>query len=285
MITLNNGHLTVEINELGAEISSVRRGDTEFMWQGDPAVWSGRAPIMFPFCGTLPEGGYVVDGKDYQMPQRHGFARVSTFAVEYAIATAATLVLRDNEQTRAVYPYAFTLKVRFALDHNALKVTYTVENPGDKPLYFSIGSHEAYACPEGVEAYEIRFEQPETAGRYVVSDGGYLSAEPVPMFQNTAVYYPQTEDFTIDAVVTKDMQSRKVVLQKQGGGRRITVEFPGCPYLLFWQKPGAPYLCIEPWCGIAQQQYGDRRIEKLEGIESVAPGETFSRSHTIRFDI
>lgn len=284
MITLQNGYLSVEINEFGAELSSVKIGNTEFMWQGDPAVWSGRAPIMFPFCGMLPTGGYIIDGKPYDPDCKHGFARRSLFEVESVLSTAATLVLRDNEETRRIYPYAFALKVRFALDGYALKVKYTVENHGNTPLYFSIGSHEAYACPEGVEAYEVVFEQAETAGRYLVGASGHLLPDPVPFFENTTVYEPKADDFTIDAIVTKDIRSRKVVLQKKGGGRRITVKFPDAPYLLFWQKPGAPYLCIEPWCGIAQQEHGDRHIENLEGIESVAPGKSFVRHHTIRFE-
>ncbi len=285
MITLTKDRLTVDINEFAAEISSVRCGDTEFMWQGDPAVWSGRAPIMFPFCGMLPEGGYIADGTVYDLPTKHGFARHSLFEVEEASADAATFVLRDSEKTRAMYPYRFTMRARFALDGNTLQVTYTVQNDDERPMYFSIGSHEAYACPEGVEAYEVVFEQPETAGRYTVASTGHLNAEPIPFFDNTLIYEPKADDFTIDAIVTKDIRSRRVVLQQKNGGRRITVEFPGFPYLLFWQKPGAKYLCIEPWCGIAQQRYGDRHIEKLEGIESVAPGEVFSRSHTIRFEI
>ena len=285
MITLKNGYLTVQVNEMAAELSSVIYRGVEFMWQGDPAVWSGRAPIMFPFCGMLPEGGYVADGKTYDLPLKHGFARHSLFEVESALDTAATFVLRDSEKTRAMYPYRFTFKARFALDGNALKVTYSVKNDDERPMYFSFGAHEAYACPEGVEAYEIVFDRPETAGRYTVAPSGHLNPDPVPYFKNTTVYEPKAADFEIDAIVTKEIRSRRVTLQQKGGGRRITVDFPGFPFLLFWQKPGAGYLCIEPWCGIAQQQHADRHIERLEGIESVAPGEVFTRSHTIRFEV
>jgi len=280
MVILNNGKLTVKINEFGAELSSVVYQGTEYIWEGDPTVWSGRAPIMFPICGEQPVGGYVANGKNYRFEKRHGFARVSMFEVESANDTSATLVLKDSDATRAVYPFAFALRVTFTLCDNAVKVDYAIENPSDVPMYASVGAHEAYACPEGIENYEIVFERPETAARFLVNENGHLSGS-VPFFDNTAVYQPQEKEFELDAIVTKEIKSRKVVLRKKDGGRTVTVEFPDHPFLLFWQKPGAKYLCIEPWCGIAQAADGDQRIEKFEGIQEIAAHSTLVRTHTI----
>ncbi len=281
MITLSNQQLTVTINPLGAELMSIKHAGKEFLWQGDPAVWSGRAPIMFPICGEQSEGGYLADGATYRFAKRHGFARTSTFEVESATDTTATLVLRDNAETRAMYPYAFVFRVTFTLDENTISVTYAVENPDDKPMYCSVGAHEAYACPEGIDAYEVVFEQPEAADRYLLDDNGHLTGETAPIFENTVVYAPKAADFELDAVVTKTFKSRRVVLRQRDGGRQVTVAFPDHPYVLFWQKPGAPYLCIEPWCGVAQSVGGDRRIEKFEGINEIAPHDVFTRTHTI----
>ena len=280
MVTLRNGKMTAQINEFGAELSSLKRGDVEYIWEGDPAVWSGRAPIMFPICGEQPVGGYLVNGNPYKFEKRHGFARVSTFEVESASDTAATLVLKDSDATRAVYPFAFALRVTFVLGEDGIRVEYAIENPSDAPMYASIGAHEAYACPEGIEQYEIVFEQPETAARFLVNENGHLSGS-MPFFENTAVYAPKEKEFELDAVVTKEIRSRKVVLRRKDGGRAITVAFPDHPFLLFWQKPGAKYLCIEPWCGIAQAADGDQRIENFEGIQEIAPHSTFTRTHTI----
>ena len=280
MITLTHGKLTAAINEFGAELSSLKLGDVEYMWEGDPNVWGGRAPIMFPICGEQPVGGYIANGQNYKFEKRHGFARVSMFEVESASENTATLVLKDSEATRAVYPYAFALRVTFTLYDSAIRVDYAIENPSDAPMYASVGAHEAYACPEGIEQYEIVFEQPETAARFLVNENGHLSGS-VPFFENTTVYAPKEKEFELDAVVTKEIQSRKVVLRRKDGGRTITVEFPEHPFLLFWQKPGAKYLCIEPWCGIAQAANGDQRIEKFEGIHEIAPHSTLVRTHTI----
>lgn len=280
MVNLQCGKLTAQINEFGAELSSLKFGDVEYMWEGDPAVWGGRAPIMFPICGEQPVGGYIANGNNYKFEKRHGFARVSMFEVESATENTATLVLKDNDATRKVYPYAFALRVTFTLSKNGIKVDYAIENPSDAPMYASIGAHEAYACPEGIEHYEIVFEQPETAARFLVNENGHLSGS-VPFFDNTTVYSPKEAEFELDAVVTKEIKSRKVVLRKKDGGRAITVEFPEHDFLLFWQKPGAKYLCIEPWCGIAQAADGDQHIEKFEGINCIAPHSTLVRSHTI----
>ena len=280
MIVIQNARIRAEINPQGAELTHLIVDGEERLWQGDPAWWSGRSPVLFPFVGALPQQGYAAEGKHYQIARKHGFARTSLFSVERADDLSAVFLLTDSDATRSVYPYAFALRVTFALEGDTLSVTYRVDNTGDRPLYCSVGSHEAYATPEGVEQYEVVFEQPETAARYLVKPAGQMTGESRPFFDHTTVYRPKASDFVDDAVICKDIRSRRVTLRRQDGQKAVTIAFPGCDYLLFWQKPNAPFFCVEPWSGIGQSDEVSR-IEDFEGIHRVEAGENLTRTHTV----
>lgn len=281
-VTLKNGALTVTVSELGAEIRSVLRDGTEQMWCADPKIWGQSAPIMFPICGGLKDGRYELDGATYEMP-KHGFARKSIFELEHRDAERAVLVLRDSEETRRYYPYAFEFRAVFELDGESLKVTYIVENKDNKVIYCSVGSHEAYACPEGIEAYDIVFPQRETLRAYALN-GELLTDYTKLILDDSRVLPLRSEYFYLDALVFRDLKSRSAELIDRASGRRVRVEFDGADYFLLWQKYGAPYICIEPWSGVQDVAGSSYDITKKEGVNAVPVGGSLIRSHTITFD-
>ena len=150
METLCCGNMTIAVNPLGAELSSVQYAGREWIWNGDPAVWDGRAPILFPICGGLDneDGTYTHKGRTYALP-KHGFARRSLFTVAARTENSLTFRLTDSPETRAVYPFAFELLVTFTVEENRLAVDYAVTNRGAETMYYSIGAHEGYALPGG----------------------------------------------------------------------------------------------------------------------------------------
>lgn len=281
MITIQNEWLTARFQELGAELKSLQYEGREYIWGGDPAIWAGSCPVLFPICGALKEGTYQLDGESYSLRQ-HGFARNTVFTVESAAADEVSFCLQDNEETRALYPFAFCLTITYRLVEKALQVTYEVKNRDEKPLYFSIGSHEGYLCPEGIEEYEIHFPEAETLSTYRVV-GGLVADTTQPVMENSRVLPLRYDYFDVDALIFKTHRSRSVQLRQKGDGRALQVTFEGCPYLLLWTKPGAnaPYICIEPWCGIADSVHTDQNLKTKEGIQCLAPGETFTRTHKI----
>ena len=248
MVTIRNSEITVTIAKRGAEIQSIRRGGVEYMWSKDPAFWSSCAPIMFPICGGLKMGKYELDGETYEMP-KHGFAKSSDFEVESVSDTAVTFILRDNEQTRKVYPFAFAFRVIYELDGASLKVTYDAENLDEKTMYCSFGAHEAYACPEGIEAYELIFPEQENLVAYALN-GDLLTDYTKPIVTNSNRLVLDDSYFVLDALVFRGVKSNSVTLQSKVSDRRVTVTFDGFDYLVFWHKHTSPYLCIEPWCGL-----------------------------------
>ena len=279
MITLNNGKIECKIAKRGAEVKSIVKDGREYIWEADPKFWAGSAPILFPICGGLKQDTYVYDGAEYQLP-KHGFAPKSEFEVESMTDDTATLVLRDNEATRAAYPFSFALKVTFRLVGDTLETVYTVENTDQKTLYCSIGAHEAYATPEGIEAYDIIFPEKETLYSYALN-GNILTDYTKLIMEDSHVLPLKDEYFYLDALVFRDLKSRSAILRHRESGREVKVEFPEFDYFLLWHKYTAPYICLEPWCGIPDVAGSSYEISEKEGIQAVPAGEKLVRVHTI----
>jgi len=281
IITIKNNELTVEISTLGAEIQSVKYGGKEYFWQGDPAVWSGRAPVLFPICGGLKDDKYTLNGKEYTLA-KHGFARKMEFLAETVEESKAVFLLTATEETKVGFPFDFELRISYTLEGKSIKVGYDVTNKSNDDMYFSIGGHEAYACPEGIEEYYLKFEEKETLTHNELH-GVLLSNESTIIAEDTDELPLKYSYFDIDALTMLNLKSRKVSLCKKDTGKKITVDFDGFDYLFVWTKPGANagYLCIEPWCGIPDFEGTSYDIKEKAGINCVAPQETFKRVHTI----
>ena len=279
MIILNNGKIRCEISEMGAEIKRIVKNGTEYMWDSDPKFWAQSAPIMFPICGGLKGGKYTIDGKEYQL-SKHGFAKLNRFDVENATDESAVLVLHDNEETRKAYPFGFEFKVTFRLVDTALEVTYSAINKGDKTMYCSFGAHEAYATPEGIEAYDVIFPEKETLYAYALN-GDLLTDYTKLIIEDSCVLPLKEEYFYLDALVFRGLKSRSAILRNRENGREVKVEFPGFDYFLLWHKYTAPYICIEPWTSVPSYDGIVDDMETKYQMTTLAPNENYS----IGFDI
>ena len=279
MVTISNSEISVMIAEKGAEIQSIVRDGIEYMWSRDPKFWASSAPIMFPICGGLRNGKYELDGASYEMP-KHGFARFMEYEIEAKTDSSATFLLRDSEESRKHYPYAFAFRVIYELDGASLKVTYDAENLDDKVMYCTFGGHEAYACPEGIEAYELEFPEKETLYAYALN--GDLLTDYTKLMVNSSNLLPLDDrHFVLDALVFRNVKSNSVTLKSKITKRRVRVDFDGFDYLVLWHKHTAPYLCIEPWCGVQDVAGSSPRLSEKEGLHAVAVGGHFARTHVI----
>ena len=259
----------------------MKQNGEELIWEGDPAVWSGHSPLLFPICGGLKEDRYIYAGKEYTLP-KHGFARHSEFQVEEVTTDRAVFSLQSSEETKKAYPFDFLLTVTYQLEGEKLLVTYDVRNLTDGEMYFSIGSHEAYACPNGIEEYSVIFEKEENLDA-VVLDGNTLSDQTVRIGEKVRELPLRYEYFAVDALVFINLESRAATLRNHRTGKEIKVEFPGADYFLIWTKPQAKYICLEPWCGCPDFTKSSYEIAEKRGIIRVAKGETCTRKHTIQF--
>lgn len=279
MVTISNSEVKLVVAKRGAEIQSITSGGTEYMWSKDEKFWAQSAPIMFPMCGGLKGGKYELDGVTYEMP-KHGFAKLSDFEVESQTESSVTLVLRDNEQTRKMYPFAFAFRVSYELVGKSVKVTYDAENLDNKNMYCTFGAHEAYACPEGIEAYELIFPERETLYAYGLN-GDIVTDYTKLVLSGSDRLVLDDKHFVLDALVFRDVKSRSVTLASRVSDRRIRVDFEGFDYLVLWHKHTAPYICIEPWCGLPDVVGSGYNFAEKEGMHAISVGGHFARTHTI----
>ena len=286
MIEISSGVLTAAINPFGAELSSLRdAAGRELMTDADPAFWTGRAPLLFPIVGRLMGDRYRLDGKGYPLPQ-HGFARRQPFERIEQAPHRAVFRLADNAATRAVYPFAFTLDAAFTLDGATLATEVTVTNTGDAAMPASFGFHPAFAWPlpygRAKTQHRIVFAADEPGGLSAIVLGGWMDAEPWPSPLDGRVLHLEDALFERDALVWDPVASR--ALRYDGGdGPALDIAFD-MPSLGIWTKPGAHYVCIEPWHGIADPWGFEGEIWDKPGILRFEPGQarTFSMQVTLR---
>lgn len=279
MITLKNDKITVKINELGAELKSLFAGGREYIWCGRDEVWAESSPLLFPICGGLKDDKYTFNGKEYIMP-KHGYGRKTMFEVESATDTEAVFLHKSNDETKKCFPFDYELRIIYSIDGYALKTEYKVDNKSGETMYFSIGSHEGYYTPEGIEDYDVVFPQNETLSSYVLY-GNLLSDQKLPIIKDTNILPLYDKYFTIDALVFKDLKSRSAILRNRKTGKAVKVDFDYAPYFLLWHKPNAPYICLEPWDGVQDIVGSDYDITKKEGIIALDADKTYSGVHTI----
>lgn len=283
LTTIKNEFLTVTVNSLGAELTSVKdKNGKEFMWCGDESIWSGHAPVLFPICGGLKGDKFTYNGKEYSL-QKHGYARNSEFTLKEAGADFLTYSLKSTDETKKQYPFDYEFIVSFTLEKNSIKVMYKVINLTDGEMYANFGGHEAYACPGGIENYKVLFEKKENLMSCDL-DGNCFKYSATSLGENTDTLELKDDLFEVDAQSFLTLKSEKVTLVEKNSERKITVCFPGFPYLLLWAKYKAPYLCIEPWTGIPDRVDADGDITKKEGIVKIEKGGVFEKTRTITFE-
>ncbi|AQG81635.1 aldose 1-epimerase family protein [Spirosoma montaniterrae] len=289
MTTLNNNHLRVSIRPQGAELTSIfhKSSGIEHLWQADPLVWPWHGPNLFPVVGGCLNNQLLIDGQAYPM-ERHGFTRRSMFETTESSDTHAVFTLRSSDVTRVHYPYEFLFQVIYEIDGPVLTITYRVVNEDDQTVYFQLGAHPAFTVPfrtgEAYEDYFIEFENEEPLQTHRLTADGYFSGETesVPTTGNRLMLTKSL--FDRDALVLKNISSRRVTLQSQHHNHALSVSFSSFPYLGLWAKPGANFVCIEPWLGCADSDGELVPIEQKELIQQVASGKVFEATLTINVE-
>lgn len=285
-LTLDGDGISAAIVADGAELVSLRdaRG-FEFLWQAGPA-WRRHSPVLFPIVGRLKGDQLRHRGQTYPMTQ-HGFARDKRFAWAERGPRSCTLVLTDDAETRTHYPFAFRLAVSYTLGEGQLDIGLEVTNTGDDPLPASIGAHPAFNWPllpdVAKDAYRLTFVEAERAPIRRLKDG-LLTATPQPTPVKGNILELSERLFDGDAVIL-DQPASSSVRYSADRGPAIEVSWQGFQELGIWSKPGgAPFLCIEPWHGIASPLDFDGEFTDKPGLMLIAPGAKRSLSYRIRLE-
>lgn len=278
MITISNEFLTATFSEIGAELKSLKCDGKERIWYGDPKFWTGSSPVLFPICSGLKDDEFIYEGKPYTL-QKHGFARRAKFDVETVNDASATFLLSSDNCPQDNYPFKYEFRIIYTLIGKKVNVEYNIRNLTDGDMYFSVGAHEAYHCPEGIENYEIIFDQKEDLDAYQLV-GPLLSDDTVNYGKDTDTLQLENSLFDNDCLIFKNLNSRGVTLHNKTTDEKIKVDFKEFPFLLIWTVPGAPFICIEPWCGITDNVATTKQLTQKEGIEKIEEGGSFYRIHS-----
>ena len=147
-LTIGGGQLRASVSTTGAQLMSLSLGGVEYLWQGDPAWWPRRSPVLFPIVGSLRTGTVSAEGP---CPMgRHGVARGQAFRVVEHGGAHVALECEATENTLAVYPYRFRLRMSYTVTGEAtLEQRFEVTNAGEVPLPYVVGGHPAFALPLG----------------------------------------------------------------------------------------------------------------------------------------
>ncbi len=309
MYTIENEYLGVSINLKGAELTGLfhKENGIEYMWSADSNFWGKSSPILFPIVGGLKDNAYIFEGKTYHLP-RHGFARDRIFEVEDHWDDGISLVLYSDESTYEIYPFDFEFRIVYELYANLLSVTYHVTNLGENDMYFSVGGHPAFAVPfqKGMkyEDFYLEFDHEENFQRWGLSEQGLILETPEPLFKalksigngifededdesflsETKIIPLTKELFYQDALVFKELQSTTVTLKSANSQHSLKFDFAGFPFLGIWAAKNADFVCIEPWCGIADSVNHSQELTEKEGINILAAGDVFERAWAVKLN-
>lgn len=284
--TIENDKLSIQINSIGAELSSIKskENNKEFLWQGDATIWGSQAPVLFPIIGELKNRTYIYKDKNHSLP-KHGFIRYNKDLIsKQASDTLVTFSLYSNKKTLSVYPFRFYFEISFELINNQLRISHTIKNQGNEPMYFSVGGHPAFNCPldesHSYEDYYIHIDTKKNPPSYILEDNGLISQNTISVFKDDKIWLTP-HLFDNDALIFKNIKAKKASLVHKTNGTILSVDITDFSDLGIWAKPNAPYICIEPWLGYADITETNQQIRDKEGIQKMVVGETHNSSYTI----
>lgn len=286
--TLTSDLLTISIATHGAELCSIiDRSGREYLWQADPRYWKRHSPILFPIVGSVRDGHFTIDGRQYSMSQ-HGFARDSDFTPLGSTSDEAWYELTSSDTTLAAYPYKFRLQVGYRLTGETVTVIWRVTNTDDRDIYFQIGAHPAFYYPDygsdGERGY-LWFDREDSFTYLRIGDGACASLTPHSQPLDGHLLRLDTHTFDIDTFIIEGSQLTSVALLDRERRPHLTMQFDS-PLLGIWSPPrkDAPFVCIEPWYGRCDREGFEGEFRDRDHVNRLAAGQTFEASYKIIID-
>jgi galactose mutarotase-like enzyme len=276
---IKNSFIKAKIKLFGAELNSLQKidEDLEYIWQGNPKYWARHSPVLFPIVGRLKNDSYFYKNKKYSLSQ-HGFVRDKEFELIKKGEDFIEFRLKNDEETLKNYPFLFELNISYKLEKTKLIISYKVKNRSEDRLYFSIGAHPAFNISSGDF---LDFEDVRTSKRYFLDDKGLIYKNQEVSFTKNSLILDE-EIFKNDALVFNDNNIKSIILRDKNSNKILKVEFKDFPYLGVWSKPNlAPFVCIEPWFGVADEENSNQNIEDKRGIQVLLKDELFSCFYSI----
>lgn len=285
--SIENEHLKISVLETGAELCSIvnKENKKEYIWQADPEVWASHAPNLFPIIGVIKNEKYFYEGKEYSVP-KHGFIRYNkNIRLKERSEHQLVFELLYSDETLEMYPFKFDSRIAFTLNEKSIEVSHHIINLDSKPLYFSLGGHPAFNIlhfeNEKIEDYALQFDRKMNLDTYLLNNDGLVTSETKSILKDQSEIQLSENIFDNDALIFKNIQSKNVDLISKKNGKILSVTYKDFKNLGIWAKPGAPYVCIEPWLGIADVENTDQKIENKDGIIRLEAEDEFNADYII----
>jgi len=285
MSILENEFIKITSKPEGAELTSIesKKDGIQFLWNANPSFWGRHAPVLFPIVGKLINNQYKINEKTYELTQ-HGFARDMVFNVIKEEQDEITYELISNSESLSKYPFKFSLKIKYRIEGSSIYVTYEVTNTDVVSMPFSIGAHPAFNVPlledESFEDYYIEFEENETI-ETIKLEGSYRNGKRELIADNTNVLPLTRELFKDDALILEKLNKNTISIHSKNHSSYVKVDFEGFPYVGIWTTKTAPFVCIEPWYGIADESGPVKEMKNRLGVNSIEPNESFTCTYSI----
>lgn len=285
--SIENKILKATVDTSGAQLQSVysKATETEYLWQGDPAYWAGRAYNLFPTIGRMYKNTYTYDGNEYSL-RCHGIARYRAFQLTDRTATKLTFRLTEDEDSLKEYPFKFEFFIRYELKEATLEISFIVKNTDEKELIFALGGHPGFNVPFGNGAFEdyyLEFSEKTKVLFHTLSESKFMTGEKLPLPLTEGVRLPlRHELFDNDAAILGNT-CREISLKSKADPRYITVKYPDFRYLGVWHTPetDAPFVCIEPWSALPATDGVITDLSAKEDMTRLAPGKIYKTSWSI----
>ena len=287
--TLENSALRVTVSSLGAELINLYdlQKSRELLWQGNEAVWSGQAPVLFPLVGRLKNKTFTYKNKQYNI-DIHGFAKVMEFTLKEKTADSVTLLLASNDQTRKQYPFDFEFIVKYTLKGKLLLKEHITKNTSASDMYYEVGGHEGYQLPltdgEKMSDYYLLFKGKEALYSFNKNDETMMLQQKRKVELDNGKLHLFMKVFSEDALVLEDDAGKTVELHGKKTGHILTVKFPDFKYLGIWTKNmpfDTNYVCIEPWSSLPDFAHLGTELTEKIGIRKLAAGQSETLSFTM----
>lgn len=283
---LENDCLRIEVSDFGAELSVIydKENQRSVLWDADPDFWGRHAPVLFPIVGSLQDGKYRYKGETYQMPQ-HGFARDSVFELLELTQDRMIHKLCHSEETKKIYPFEFSLYITHILEGKSVTVGWKVVNEQNDEMFFSIGAHPAFFVPAEQGTYQkdyyLLFGDLREVEYVRITAEGTTKSKSEMLRVAEGAHLIEPELFDEGVLIFKNAQCREIGIAFPDESEFVKIECDGFPFTGVWTKPGAPFVCLEPWFGIADKEGFDGEFSEKEGIEKLAGKETFQAAYRI----
>jgi len=272
---LKHKDYAIKVDSLGAELKSFLLKDEEYLYLGDSKYWHRSSPVLFPNVGKLKNNNYIYDNKKYTLPI-HGLARHLEFELKEQSSTCLSFVLREDEQTLTHYPFCFELTLTYTLKEEGLKINYTVKS--DEEILFSLGAHPAFLLKAPIDESFFSFDKVENQDAIGLNleYGCICDVKDFRLDSNTL--HLEKNIFSKDALIFKNLNSKNVSMNNTKNKKSVQMNFDGFEYLAFWAPVDAPFVCIEPWCGIADDVNTNHQFEEKISIIKLQKDEVFDKS-------